>query len=574
MKRIFALILALVMVLGLVACGGDKPTSSTPTTPSNPTEPSKPTEPSNPSDPAKPSEPAVDPEAARYGGEFIMCSNNATSTMDAHDGISSLGNNRWMIHIFESLAVKGVDGKIYSEVCDFEQSADGLTVKFTLRECYFSNGEKVTMDDVWASIQRVAGDSTTSSWDKLWKGTSIQKDDKSITFTFEKYNVNFVSSICSVGSSYKVMPKSICDKYPATGGELQANGLVRGGKIETEICEEADVIGTGPYKLESYSEENVVMVRNDKYTIVDNGVTEGPAAPKKAYADKITIAINRNADSRSAAVIAGEYDMGMVTTAMMPAAEAAGYQKIDQGSTWTHGIFFNLDASNADSPIANVNVRKAIRAAIDCNAVLLALTGEEPANVLQPYPIEVTTPYHNTIISDGEWNLGDQALAKEYLKKANYNGEAISWLVPANNNMYTIAMGAIPQLEAVGIKIEMMVVDSGSHSNLRKDPKTGHDIGAWNVQKRDDNPVLHSTFVTGSQGWWSSPAKDAAIEKMKTSPTNSAASIEGYKEWCQAVVDEVPFLLFGHVVNYDFVKSDIVWNVQGATEYYWNVYRQ
>ena len=86
--------------------------------------------------------------------------------------------------------------------------------------------------------------------------------------------------------------------------------------------------------------------------------------------------------------------------------------------------------------------------------------------------------------------------------------------------------------------------------------------------------MLHSTFVTGTQGWWSSDTRTAAIEKMQTNPTGSAASIEGYKEWCQAVVDECPFLLFGHVVNYNFVKPDVVWNVQGSREYYWNVYRE
>ena len=575
MKRIVALILALVMTMALVACGGDKPTSSASTAPSNPSEPNKPTEPTTPSDPAKPSEPAVDPDAGKYGGELIMCSNNATSTMDPHSGMGSLGNSRWMLHTFESLVTQAPDGTLYPEVCDVEQSADGLTVKITLRESYFSNGKKVTMDDVWASIQRVAGKSTTSSWDKIWKGTSIKIEGDTITFTLEKVNVNFVDSVFGGGSYYKVLPKEICDKYPVTGGELQANGLIRGGKVENNISEVADAIGSGPYKLESYSDEQVVMVRNDKYTIIEsNEGAAGRAAPKKAYADKITIAINRNADSRSAAVIAGEYDMGMVTPSMMAAAQAAGYQKLDQGTTWTHGIFFNLDASNADSPIANVNVRKAIRAAIDCNAVLLALSGEEEANVLQPYPVLTTSPYHNTIISDNEWNIADKALAKEYLQKANYNGEPIVWLVPANNNMYTIAMGAIPQLEAVGIKIDLMVVDSGSHSNLCKDPKTGHDIGAWNVQKVDVNPVLHSTIVTGTNGWWSSDAKTAAIQKMQTNPTGSAASIEGYKEWCQAVVDEVPFLLFGHVINYNFVKSDLVWDVEGAVEYYWNIYRK
>ena len=43
MKRTLALILALVMTMALVACGGDKPTS----TPTNPSTPSTPTEPGN-----------------------------------------------------------------------------------------------------------------------------------------------------------------------------------------------------------------------------------------------------------------------------------------------------------------------------------------------------------------------------------------------------------------------------------------------------------------------------------------------------------------------------------------------
>ena len=114
MRRILALLLALVMTMALVACGGDKPASSIPTSTPGTSTPAT----STPANPDKPAEPAVDPEAARYGGELVMCSNNATSTMDAHDGISSLGNSRWMIHIFEPLAAMGADGKIYPVVCD------------------------------------------------------------------------------------------------------------------------------------------------------------------------------------------------------------------------------------------------------------------------------------------------------------------------------------------------------------------------------------------------------------------------------------------------------------------------
>ena len=49
MKRILALILALVMTMALVACGGDKATTSTPSTSTPSTSTTTPSTPSNPS---------------------------------------------------------------------------------------------------------------------------------------------------------------------------------------------------------------------------------------------------------------------------------------------------------------------------------------------------------------------------------------------------------------------------------------------------------------------------------------------------------------------------------------------
>jgi len=568
MKRTLALILALVMVMALVACGGDKPTSSTPTTPSNPTT-------SNPSTSTPGTDkPAEDPDAWKYGGTFIAASSNATSTQDPHDGAGSLGNSRWMDSIYEGLLVRSVEGVYYPQVCTYEASPDGKVIKITLRERYFSNGDKITIEDVWASINRYAGNTATSTWDKYFKDCDIKREGDSITFTHKNYNINFMQIMAS--TSCCVMPKEICDKYPVTGGEVMPNGLLRGGKIEVKINEDADVIGSGPYKLVSWSDTEVDMVRNDKYVADEFEGATGKAAPKRAYFDEIIIAVNTSEDSRTAAAIAGEYHLSWIgNPAMMPAAEAAGMVKYDQGTTWTHGMFFNLDPSNADSPIANVNVRKAIRAALDCNAIMMGPTGGEPSAIaLVPTPVQADTVYHNTIVADNEWNIHDEALAKEYLKKANYNGEPIVYLITAaaSNNMHKAAMIAVSQMEKIGLNIELMLVDNGSHSALRKDPKTGHDIGCWNVQKRDDNPVLHSTFVTGSQGWWDSDAKNAALAKMKSTITGTPESIAAYEEYCQAVVDEVPYILYGHALNFNFVSDKVVYDVQGNSEYYWNSY--
>ena len=44
------------------------------------------------------------------------------------------------------------------------------------------------------------------------------------------------------------------------------------------------------------------------------------------------------------------------------------------------------------------------------------------------------------------------------------------------------------------------------------------------------------------------------------------------EEWCRAVVEEVPYILFGHARNFNFVSDKVVYDVQGSSEYYWNSY--
>ena len=575
MKRTIALILALVMTMALVACGGDKPTTSG-------TTPSKPSDPTTSSggitldkiETPKEAE-TVDEEKARYGGDLIIGSSNPTNTMDVHQTSGALGNTRYLMHIYENTCIRDVNGKIYGQVCDYEESADGLTIKLTLRERYFSNGDKITIEDVEASLRRAIGLRTQDAYDKTWKDATMKVEGNTITFTNTNLNLDFLNALCGTQGDYRVMPKEICEKYPVTGGEVQANGLIRGGTAE-QINIEADVIGSGPYTLTKYSTEEIVLTRNKNYKphTVGNEDAIGMAAPVKAYLDSITLSYNPDASSRTAAMMAGEYHISDIQAAMWETALAQGIKLNDAGTAWTHAIFFNLDESNSDSPVYDVNFRKAVRAAIDCKGVIMAvIQGRQERTIfLEPSPIVSTSPYYNDIIESNEWNIANVELAKEYLKKANYDGTPIKYLTNATGNFYNATMAVIPMLEAAGIKVELMAVDGGSHGALRKDPKTGHDIGCWETQKNEINPVLQSTFVTGSQGWWKSDAKTKAIETMKSTPTGSPESIAAYKDWCQAVVDEVPFVLFGHPMGTIWCQPGVHWNAVGQVSYYWNHY--
>jgi len=576
MKRIIALILALVMTMALVACGGDKPTS-TPTNPSNPTEPSKPSNPST-STPGtdKPAEPA-DPDAWKYGGDLVWGTGNAWTSFDPHQpSYSSLGNKYMILHYTEGMCIKDINGKIYPQICELEESADGLTIKFTLRDRVFSNGEKVTIQDVDASIRRAAALLTEATFKKYFEGTTYKVEGNSVIFSTEKYNINLLSSLVADGSCFKILPKAICDKYAFTGGTQHASGLVMGATApDLNVIE--DAIGSGTYKLSKYTEEEFTLVRNEKYVAIETDAV-GVAAPAKCYLDSVTFQLNKDESSRTAATMAGDYDVGSIQAAMVETAKAQGIQVAPAGTTWTHGIFFNLDASNSDSPVYNVNVRKAIRACLDVDAIMLAIVGGDKNKIdypLTPTPIvKESTAYHNTMLADsGEWNIKDIDKAKAYLAAANYDGTPIVYLTHASGAFYKAAMAAIPMMEKAGMKVELMAVDNGSHSALRKDPKTGHDIGCWEVQKNTENPVLHGTFVTGTQGWWSHPVKEETIATMMSTPTGSAESVAAYEKYTQLVIDECPYILFGNPTGTVYYQSNVEWGTVGQMNYYiWNFY--
>ena len=594
MKRTLALILVLVMTMALVACGGDKATTSTTpgtsTTTPGTTTPSTPT-PGTTTEPSKPAEPTLTKaeqlkkdNAEKYGGNMISLLTGVCPTMDMHSSqSSSVQCSRWALHIWEHVVVADANGKVYPRICDLEISPDGCTFTLTLRDRHFSNGKKVTMEDIEASLRRYVGMNykTQSSFDDRWLGTTWKIEGDTLTFQTAKYNINFLGLLANASGGFVIMPKEICEKYApdwSTGTYDPATDLTWGCTTFKEITEVADVIGTGPYCLESYNgDTEIVLVRNENYEMIIDGCEDaiGLAAPAMAYFDTITFMPNPDTASQTAATLAGEYHNGAVQADMWDTALSMGIKRWDAGNSWTHGIFFNLHETNADSPIADVNVRKAIRADIDPHAVLLAILGTEERITAEPepYPVKKSNAYYSSNLWEEQGDYyQDLDKAKEYLAQSSYNGDPIVYLCHASGSFYKGAMAISPVLESIGLKVELMVVDNGSHTAMRKDYKTGYDIGGWEVQKNEENPVLHTTFVNGSVGWWKSPAHDAALETMKTTPTGSPESIAAYHDFLQAVVDECPYFLFGQAISFLWTSSDYVKDMNGQTHYFWNSY--
>jgi len=113
------------------------------------------------------------------------------------------------------------------------------------------------------------------------------------------------------------------------------------------------------------------------------------------------------------------------------------------------------------------------------------------------------------------FNHQDVAGAKALLKDAGYDGTPIAWLTTHNYEyMYNASLVAKSQLEAVGFKVDLQVIDWATLVQRRARPDL-YDVFQTGIGGIVAIPTAMDAFVSDKwPGWWSSAAKDAALAKF------------------------------------------------------------
>ena len=145
MKRALALILAMVMTMALVACGGDKSTSSTSTTPdkstTTPSTSEKPSDP-QPTEPEKPAEPKILQMrlSTAPANAWLPASNTAAS-------ISIQGKIAGKLYMTLPVAGKAVLSPVLADGMPVDVNGDGLTWNIKISpNAKWENGETMNAD--------------------------------------------------------------------------------------------------------------------------------------------------------------------------------------------------------------------------------------------------------------------------------------------------------------------------------------------------------------------------------------------------------------------------------------------
>ena len=238
-KKVLALILACVLSLSVLAsCGGNSNQSNASTPASNDSSDAS----TSTSAPA-----GVPAEGTSDETLKVACDGEPTSIFPNY--VTNKTSNRVDSCMFDTL-VRWNDETKTAEPClatEWEQ-IDDLHWQFTLRDdVYFTNGEKMTANDVLVSLQ--------ASYDYTLNHYTLWLDPAECSV------VDDTTVIIGLSRVYNNLPEILGCTYYAV---FSAKAFEEVGNDETKFA--VDPVGSGPYKLESWTTgEELVLVRNDDY---------------------------------------------------------------------------------------------------------------------------------------------------------------------------------------------------------------------------------------------------------------------------------------------------------------------
>lgn len=485
-----------------------------------------------------------------YGGELKV----AVGTVTSLDPQFESADEPMSRHIFETVLSLDEKGNAQTGVCSYEVSDDYLTITLTVRDgVTFHDGNPVTADDVAASLRRWTtnisnGVSYVGQYLAEENGIEVV-DEKTIALHFTT-----VASAApqSLGYEYMgafVLPAAVCEAYP-----------------DSAVTDTAMLVGTGPYKFDEWVADSYVRVsRYDGYVGTGN-TCEGPAGEKKAYADTITFYIATDADARVNGVLTGEYDLtrnvSYSTYESLKEDPSVKFYMIDDG-TKPAVVFDKSEGVTAD-PL----FRQAVLSCIDMEAVMLAAFGSEELFTLTGS----WTPFGSFYECDNDlYNAYDVEKAKELLAQSSYNGETVVYITSQDvAYYYTTAMMVTQMMEAIGITVDLQVMDQATLYTVRQEPAS-YDMFAVGFTAKVD-PTMMAFFGDTWPGLWVSEEKTTILDGMAAT-MDADERLALWQEMTALLYTDVPVITFGERKNCTLTTKRVMNATYALSEpYYWNIW--
>ena len=428
-------------------------------------------------------------------------------------------------------------------------SDGGRRYTITLRKgVRFHNGKEMTAADVVPSLNRWGKIATPGK--PLWKNVEAveAKDAYTVVIHLKEPSGSLLFGLGRPNAGAAIYPKEVVD----AAGDAQIK----------------DFIGTGPYRFVEHKPDRHIKLSRFKDYRARAEAPEGYGGKRTAYTDEILFIPVPDVAVRLAGVETGEYHFAQQIKPDqydrikgLAAVEA----RIVKPYGWITAV-----PNHKEGLMAGKKLRQAFLAALDMEPVMGAAMGNKDFYRLDGAVFFPEQALWYSTTSAALYNQRDKDKARRLLKEAGYAGQPVRWITTKEYEwMYKSALVAKQQLEEVGFKIDLQVLDWATLVQRRNKPEL-FDVFSTGFTFTAD-PALATALQCGWPGAWCQDEKDRLMQDLlrEADPKKRKALIERI----QAIFyDDVGRIKFGDYFLLDVIRKDLRGFRSTPELFFWNTW--
>ena len=436
--------------------------------------------------------PALAQEQPRTGGVLKVAMIGEPPTLDLHTTTAVI-TQQIMWHVFETLYTYDKQYNPIPMLADGHTVSDnGRTYTFRLRRgVKFHSGRDLTAEDVVLSLKRWGKLATPGK--AIWKNVEgiEAKDPATVVIYLKEPSAVLLMGLARPNNGAVIYPKEV---MAATG--------------DAAIKEN---IGTGPYRfLEHKPDRHIRLTRFKEYS----ARSEAPnffGGKRIAYLDEIRFIPVPDVAVRLAGAQSGEYHFAqqIKTDQYERIKNAPGLvMSVVKPTGWSTAVLNHKQGIMTDK-----RIRQAVQAALDMEPIMAAGFGDKAFYRVDPGLMHLEQPQWHSKAGGEYYNQKNPEKAKKLLKEAGYAGQPVRWITTQEYEyMYKHALVAKQQLEGVGLKIDLQVVDWATLVQRRNKPEA-FDIFSTAITFNPE-PALNTGVQCNWPGWWCLDDKEQWLDSV------------------------------------------------------------
>jgi peptide/nickel transport system substrate-binding protein len=488
-------------------------------------------------------------ETPRMGGVLKAAMIGEPPSLDLH-WTTAVITQQISWHVFEALYTYDRNFTPIPMLAEGHTVTDGgRRYTITLRKgVKFHNGKEMTSADVVPSLNRWGKISTPGK--PLWKNVEAveAKDPYTVVIHLKEPSGSLLFGLGRPNAGAVIYPKDVV----AAAGDAQIK----------------DNIGTGPYRFVEHKPDRHIKLARFKDYQARAEAPEGYGGKRTAYLDEILFIPVPDVAVRLAGAETGEYHFAQQIKADQY-DRIKGLAAVDARIVKPYG-WITAVPNHKEGLMAGKKLRQAFLAALDMEPIMGAAMGNKDFYRLDGavfFP-EQALWYSNVALNG--YNQRDKDKARRLLKEAGYAGQPVRWITTKEYDwMYKTALVSKQQLEEVGFKIDLQVLDWATLVQRRNKPEL-FDVFSTGFTFTAD-PALATALQCGWPGSWCNEEKEKLMQELLRE--GDAKKRKALIDRVQAIFyDDVGRIKFGDYFLLDVTRKEVRGFRSTPELYFWNVW--